>query len=140
MSMALQTEPDLSRHRRRIMKMSPQRQIKKMPLQDIQAELRATTGTPFRPGDRARRYLLWRQLDRLVRHRLQKGEVIKQQIALRDARSIAQQVLQNEIGVPLKGRDIAGAHAARALGVFRPIAHKLTPTGACTRVKEDQQH
>lgn len=45
------------------------RQIKKMPLHQIQEELRAVSGTPFRSGDRARRYLLWRQLDRAIRHR-----------------------------------------------------------------------
>ncbi len=46
------------------------RQIKRMPLQALQAELRAISGTPFKDGiDRMRRYFLWRQLDRVVRHR-----------------------------------------------------------------------
>ena len=45
------------------------RQIKRPPLAAIQRELRAVSGTLYQPGDRARRYLLWRQLDRAIRHR-----------------------------------------------------------------------
>lgn len=41
--------------------------VRQMLLQEIQAELRAVSGTPVRSGDRARRLLLWRQLDRIVR-------------------------------------------------------------------------
>jgi hypothetical protein len=48
--------------------MNARRQIKKMPLEEIQAALRAESGTPLRPGDRVRRFLLWRQLDRIVRY------------------------------------------------------------------------
>jgi hypothetical protein len=43
------------------------RQIKRMSLADIQAILRVESGTPNKPGDRARRYLLWRRLDRIIR-------------------------------------------------------------------------
>jgi hypothetical protein len=46
-----------------------QREIKRMSLEAIQQELRVTSGTPMRPGDRARRYLLWRRLDRIIRWR-----------------------------------------------------------------------
>ena len=53
--------------------MTARRQIKRMPLQAIQAELRAVSGSPLRDGDRARRYLLWRQLDRIIRWRLRNG-------------------------------------------------------------------
>jgi hypothetical protein len=44
------------------------RQIKQMSLLDIQAILRVESGTPNKPGDRMRRYLLWRQLDRTIRY------------------------------------------------------------------------
>jgi hypothetical protein len=48
--------------------MNARRQIKRMSLEEIQAALRVESGTPLRPGDRVRRYLLWRQLDRIVRY------------------------------------------------------------------------
>jgi hypothetical protein len=54
--------------------MNPQHQrhqIKRMSLTDIQATLRAESGTPNKPGDRVRRYLLWRRLDRLIRRTAQ---------------------------------------------------------------------
>jgi hypothetical protein len=44
------------------------RHIKRMSLAAIQEELSAISGTPLRPGDQARRYLLWHQLDRIIRH------------------------------------------------------------------------
>jgi hypothetical protein len=43
------------------------RQIKRMSLADIQGILRVESGTPNKSGDRVRRYLLWRRLDRIIR-------------------------------------------------------------------------
>lgn len=45
------------------------RQIKRMTLTQVQDALRAESGTPLRLSDRARRYLLWRRLDRVIRWR-----------------------------------------------------------------------
>jgi hypothetical protein len=45
----------------------PRREIRRMSLAQVQEVLRAESGTPPRPGDRARRFLLWRQLDRITR-------------------------------------------------------------------------
>jgi hypothetical protein len=53
---------------------NPARQVKRMSLEAIQHELRATSGTPLRPGDRACRYLLWRRLDRIIRWRERHAE------------------------------------------------------------------
>jgi hypothetical protein len=72
--------------------MNPQhqrRQIKRMSLLDIQSILRVESGTPNRPGDRVRRYLLWRRLDRIIRYEKAKQRVAEQTTIISDAEVLA---------------------------------------------------